>query len=559
VTLSKYISLFVALLALTGCGLLGIHLQVQNPKKATPFPKSDPAKKIIGTLTPVRSCYDVRYYDISVDLQEATQTLAGAVEMRATATETFTDFQLDLDAHLAIDSLLLLPQRTPLVFTRTLGAVMVKMPKAMAKNQNFTLRTVFHGKPVAAKKAPWDGGFVWKKDKQGRPWVGVACEGEGGSLWLPLKDHNSDEPDSIKMHLTTRNDLVAVGNGKSLGESPAANGRKTFHYAVSYPINVYNITCYVGKFAEIRDTFNSVSGSPVQISHFVLQENKERAAAHFAQVKRHIHVYEKYFGKYQFQKDCFRMVESPYAGMEHQSAIAYGNGFKNDSPLGFDYIILHETGHEWFGNSITAEDLGDGWLQEGFTTYAECLFVENDFGHDEYLKYLLQYRMFVLNKRPMVHPYGERHFTFNSKDQDIYMKGAWVLHTLRSTLNDDALFFKIIKQYATENAPKVVTSEDFERYVNDISGKDYRWFFEQYLRSNEVPVFEYRESPAGFEYRWANTKPEFKMPVKLKVIKNGKEKEITVVPTREYQTLQGEEFSPFFGGMYALMVVKKGK
>jgi aminopeptidase N len=545
--------------AFAGCGLFGIHFQVQNPKKATAFPKSDPAKKIIGTLNEARTCYDAQYYDISVDLQEATQTIAGAVDMRCSATADFSEFQLDLEAHLQIDSLLLLPARTPLTYTRKMGAVLVKMPKKMQKGDKFIVRTVYHGKPVAAKKPPWDGGFVWKKDKQKRPWIGVACEGEGGSLWLPLKDHNSDEPDSIKMHLTTRADLVAVGNGKSLGESPAPNGRKTFHYAVSYPINVYNITCYAGKFVEIKDSFRSVSGNDVAISHFVLQENKERATEHFAQAKRHIAVYEKYFGKYQFQKDCFRMVESPYAGMEHQSAIAYGNGFKNDNPLGFDYIILHETGHEWFGNSITAADLGDGWLQEGFTTYAECLFVENEFGHQEYLKYLLQYRLFVLNKRPMLHPYGERHFTFDSKDQDIYMKGAWVLHTLRYTLQDDDLFFKIIKKYATENAPKVVTSQDFINTVNEVSGKDYTWFFDQYLRSNEVPVFEYRQSGAGFEYRWANTKPDFKMPVKLKITKNGVEKETTVVPTREYQTLSAEEFSPFFGGMYALMVVKKGK
>jgi aminopeptidase N len=345
----------------------------------------------------------------------------------------------------------------------------------------------------------------------------VACESEGASVWWPCKDHSSDEADSVVLHYSVPDDLVAVGNGVFQGKrkSDLRAGYATYSWKVHNPINTYNITFYAGDFVVVRDSLEGLSGM-LYMNHYVLRDNKDKARRHFQQVKPILSFFETKFGAYPWYEDGFRLVEAPYEGMEHQSAIAYGSGYKNFGPFPFDYIMLHETAHEWWGNSVTAFDFADMWLQEGFATYAEALYVEHIQNRQGYLNYLLFERLFIKNKRPVVGPVDRRYFSY--KDTDVYMKGAWILHTLRSTIDNDSIFFDIIQTFAVEHAKQLVNTNDFVQLVNEKTAMDYGWFFDFYLNQRKAPVLEYR---LGFTnetddlqlfYRWEEAPDQFKLP-----------------------------------------------
>ena len=290
---------------------------------------------------------------------------------------------------------------------------------------------------MIAKKAPWRGGLVWKKENN-NDWVGVACETEGASIWFPCKDHTSDEPDSARMRFSIpESSLTVVSNGV-LEHTITEKGKKYFSWSVHNPINLYNITFYVGNFEKIEDSYSGIDGRTLAINHYVLKQNAAKARTHFASVKEQIAIYEQIYGPYAWYEDGFKLVESPYAGMEHQTAIAYGNGYKKDLKQVEDYIMLHETGHEWFGNAITAADLADVWLQEGITTYGEFLYLEKKYDYTLAKGHLNFYKVMIANKRPLVGPVGRRYFDY--KDGDAYVKGAWMLHSLRTTINNDSIF-----------------------------------------------------------------------------------------------------------------------
>jgi aminopeptidase N len=439
--------------------------------------------------------------------------LRGKVEIHAVAVSDFKKLQLDLHKNFTILSLTDKNTGKPLDYTRDERAIIVQDERNAS--ERFVYVVEYEGKPPVAQKPPWKGGFVWKEDKGKNPWLGVACESEGASLWWPLKDHTSDEPDSMRLHYTVPKGLTAVGNGQ-LENVQENKSTSTFHWFVSYPINTYNVTIYVGDFQKISDTYAGINGENLALDYYVLPVNRTKAESHFQQVKPILKNFEELFGEYPWYRDGFKLVESPYAGMEHQTAIAYGNGYKNQFGGSFDYIILHETAHEWWGNSITARDLAHVWLQEGFATYAEALYHEKTEGERGYMYHMFMYRMMIKNKYPVVAVEDRRWFHFRD-NADVYMKGAWILHTLRDQIANDAVFFDIIKTFHEENKRTIVDSDNFIELVNRKTEKDFNWFFAQYLYKNELPELEYYANPTGkFYYRWKNMPDSFRFGIKIK-------------------------------------------
>ncbi len=526
----KTLSLFLLVVSLSSCGILGMHFKLHNPKKAGSYPKETPELLLFGTDNKHRTCFDVTHYDIHVQVDPVKKYLKGSVIVNATAINDFDTLQLDLHKNMKLNSVK--SNDAVLQFTRKDRTILVKMPKRMKQGEKFSLLLSYEGQPLSAPKPPWRGGFVWKKDKNKNPWIGVACETEGASIWWPNKDAVSDEADSVDMHITVPKGLMTVSNG-ILRDSINNNETNTYHWHVSYPINNYNVTLYVGKFRLLPDTYySSLTGKEIKLNHYVLPYNYEVAKTHFQQVKKHIAFYEEKFGEYPWPKDGFKLVESPYAGMEHQSAIAYGNGYKNGPSNPFDYIILHETAHEWWGNSVSAADLADGWIHEGFASYCEVLYVEKTQGMEASLNYLFLHRIMIKNSRPVVRKRGIRYF--NYRDSDIYVKGSWILHTLRNTINDDELFFDILKTFRIENHQKQIYSEAFIDLVNKKTGKDYTWFFKQYLFRREAPMLEYYWNKNILYYRWTKVNGDFALPVRIKI----GEKSIVLYPTTSVQEVE---------------------
>ncbi|HAP01769.1 MAG TPA: peptidase M1, partial [Bacteroidetes bacterium] len=483
--------------------------------------------KLLGAMTKYRSCFDVHYYNLDVQIDPAKKFVGGTVLIAASAVNDFDTLQIDLYPNMNLKSVSC--DLGNVKYFRKEGAIFISMPRRMKTGESFSLTVSYDGSPIVARKPPWDGGFVWKKDANGNAWCGVACETEGASLWWPCKDHNSDEADSVDISVTCPSGLMAVCNGLLRDSSDAGKGWKKFHWHVSYNINNYNVTFYIGNLKLLHDTFTSITGKIIELNHYVLPENYEKAKTQFDEVKKILAFYEKTFGAYPWQRDGFKLVNSPFEGMEHQTAIAYGSNFK-DSWMGVDYIILHETAHEWWGNAITAKDFSDVWLQEGFATYSESLYLEQEKDKTFYNNYLYFYRLQNLNERPIVGPVGVRYFDYH--DEDVYTKGAGTLQTLRATINNDSVFFDIIKTYFSRYEYHQITSEEFISVVNEKTGSDYHWLFNQYLHDRRIPVLEFYWDQGGqFAYHWVDCVDGFKMPI---VIDCGDEKQ-TLYPTTSYQ------------------------
>lgn len=530
---SSKVKMFTVILSaffISSCSLMGVHFQVHNPKKAGEYPKETRQNILLNSTTKYRTCFHPYHYELNVSVVPKSKFISGKVIISSKAIADFDTMQIDLYKNMKIDSIVYNHKR--INYKRDEGAVFVAMPKRIKQNEKFDLTITYQGNPIEARKPPWDGGFVWKKDKDNNPWIGVSCETEGASLWWPNKDMMYDEADSTDVLITCPAPLMAVSNGVLKDSIHNSNETNTYHWHISYPINNYNITLYIGALKLLHDKYESkVTGKTTQLNHYVLQYNYEIAAGHFLQVKDILGFYERMFGEYPWQRDGFKFVESPYEGMEHQTAIAYGNGYKNDYDY-FDYIILHETAHEWWGNSVTAADLSDGWLHEGFASYCEALYVESVKGNQAYLDYLYYQRIGIKNKRPVVRKRGIRYFDYH--DEDIYTKGSWVLHTLRYNINNDSLFFDILKSFRIENNQKQILSETFVDFVNKKTGKDYNWFFNQYLFRREVPILEYYWDNNDVYYRWTKTNDDFVMPIEIEVVKDI----LTIYPTTKIQKIE---------------------
>lgn len=467
-----------------------------------------------GAQTPVRTCFDVTTYDLSVRVDVKKKSISGSNVIRYRVVNDFDSMQVDLFSTMKIEKILF--EGKELSYRRDVNSVFIHFPGTQSKGKTEEITVSYSGIPQTSKNPPWNGGFVWKKDIKGRDWIGVVAEGTGASLWWPCKDQLADEPDSMHMHYTVPTGLMCVANGQLKDTINNHDGTTTWTWFVSYPINLYNVTLNLAHYTHFRDVY--VSGNEqLPLDYYVLDYNEGGARLQFQQVKTMMACFEKYFGRYPFWRDGYKLVETSYWGMEHQSAISYGNDYVNNKE-GFDYIIIHESAHEWWGNNVTASDYTDLWIHEGFATYAEALYVECTKSYDDAVSYLKDVRWQIRDSLPIVGVRGVN--DDGSKiDNDMYFKGAWMIHTFRSVLNDDSLFFKIIKGLQDEFALKTISTEDVIAYINRVGGKDYSAFFKAYLYYPKPPLFEYKTKQKGknteLTYRWKTGISSFSMPVEV--------------------------------------------
>ena len=510
------IKFFILFLLMSSCAVIGINTKRKTPRNPGKYPVFTLEDTLRGKLTHFRDSYDVTYYNIAIDLDIDNKFIKGSVDIFFSADKRIDTLQIDLYENLKINSIVFQGQK--LSFFRKYKAVFVMFPEAIESGEHCVMTVHYEGKPVIAPKPPWEGGFVWKKDRDRKPWIGVACEQAGASLWWPLKDHLTDEPDSAQISVTIPAGLFCVSNGILLNRT-VMDDRETFIWKTTYPINSYNVTLYVGNFQHFQLPYPK-GDTIYPLDFYVLPRHLEKAQTHFQQAADIIRIYESAFGEYPWWHEGYKLVESPYAGMEHQTAIAYGDKYKNVYGSSFDYIILHETAHEWWGNSISTGDYAEIWLHEGFATYSEALYIEYTKGHKAYLDYLSLYSIFIKNKRPMIGPFDVNYWDY--RDTDVYMKGALTLHTLRNIIDHDSIFFDIIKTYYDRHKYSIVTTKDFIRIVNEKTGKDLNWFFDQYLYSRICPQMEWNfvyNAASGnneFRYRWNNIETDLEIPVKVK-------------------------------------------
>ena len=497
------------------------------------------ADSLRGKLRAERTCYDVGHYKLDVALNIAEKSISGEVVMTYRILRDFQVLQVDLLENMSLDSVIW--QGDLLSFERIDNAVFITFPEGQRVKEGVgTIQMFYHGQPKIALNPPWDGGFSWTKDSEKNAWVVVSCEGIGASLWWPNKDHLSDEPDSMDIYITVPDTLEAISNGRLVGKSFLPQGWATYHWAVSYSINNYNVTLNVGKYAHFQEHYVALDGDSLDLDYYVLPKNLAKAKKHFAQVPEMLRVYEELLGKYPFWKDGYALVETPTLGMEHQGAISYGNKYKKGylggrlpKGMDWDYIIIHESGHEYWGNSVSCTDLAEMWLHESFTTYMEALYVEKRYGYDRMLKYLLTQKKLIRNKAPILGRLDMNFSPMYSTDQ--YYKGSWILHTLRNSIDNDSVWFGLLRGFYEKNALSNTTTEAFITYVNTYTKHDYRPFFEQYLTYPQPPILEYqltrKRKKLVVKYRWKTDVKGFDMPIVF-----GSSKEfVRVKPSAEWQ------------------------
>jgi aminopeptidase N len=478
------------------------------------------ADTLRGSLRPERTCFDVTFYELNVRLDTGRQSLSGSNRIVFKVVNDFSTLQIDLYANMNIDSIISDGQR--LKYRRQFNAVFVDMPDTLKKGTTGEMTVYYNGKPTIAKRPPWDGGFTWTKDNNGVFWLGVSCEGMGASLWWPNKDYLGDEPDSMRIICTVPNGLKFISNGNEEKEVTNADNTTTFYWKVSYPINNYNVTLNVGEYEHLSDVYVADDGDSLALDYYVMPYNIIKAEEQFKQVKPMLKCYEKYLGKYPFWNDGYALVETPYLGMEHQGAIAYGNKYKTGydgrdySRIGltFDYIIIHESAHEWWGNSVSCYDLADMWIHESFATYTESLYVDCMYGPDTALKYINAKKSSIGNKNTIVGKYGVN----EEGDGDMYSKGSLFLNTLRFIVNDDPKWWSIIKGMCdTTFKFKNIGYSDVVSYFNQKTGLNLTAVFDEYLRQAAIPVLQYNLKKAEGDtfvltYRWHADAKYFTMP-----------------------------------------------
>ncbi|RYY57004.1 MAG: M1 family peptidase [Chitinophagaceae bacterium] len=495
-----------------------------------------------GSLNAERSWWDVQSYDLSVKVDITAQTISGTnrITYKTNGTPGKT-MQLDLQEPMNIDKITFADNKVlkSLPFTRDGNVYHVDVSSIPAAAKSVSVTIAFSGKPRLAVNPPWDGGWIFKKDEKGRPWVSVACQGLGASVWYPCKDYQGDEPDAgAKITIDIPDTLVAVANGKQVAKPVRANGRVLYSWAVKNPINNYNIIPYIGKYVSFTENFKGAKGN-LKCEYWVLDYDLEKAKKQFGRdVKRMLSCFEDWFGPYPFYEDNYKLVESPHLGMEHQSAVAYGNKFR-DGYLGrdlsgsgwgkdWDYIIVHESGHEWFGNNITTQDIADMWVHEGFTSYSEVVFTECVHGLKAANEYLQGVRRNISNDRPVIGTYG-----INQEGSgDMYAKGANLIHIIRQLIKDDGKFKELLRGLNREFYHRTVTSAQVEQYISTKTGIDLTKVFDQYLRATKIPVLEYKIVGMNLTYRWTGTIDGFNMPVKVWIAGG----EHWINPTNEWKT-----------------------
>jgi aminopeptidase N len=487
-----------------------------------PPPLRPPARGDIlrGEYGRYRANNDLLYYHLDVRIDPEKKTIAGKNTIRFKMLKDDTRIQLDLYANLTIDRIVM--GTTPLEYERELNTVWVDFPETLRSGRTYAIDFYYSGTPRESGRF---GGFAFKKDPAGNDWIFTACEGEGAAIWWPNKDQWRDEVERMDLSVAIPNGLVDVSNGKFAGKTDLGDGYTRWDWQIQYPINNYSVSVNIGKYEQFSDRLgpSTSSGQALSLDFYVLPGSLEKAKQQFAQAKPMIEAYEYYFGEYPFKKDGFKLIEVPYSGMEHQSAVTYGNRFANGylerdwTGVGvstkFDFIIIHESGHEWFGNAVSAADVSDMWIHEGWTTYLECLYVERLFGAEAALKYTNGYKSKVQNRAPIVTQRG----IHRTPPQDMYFKGALFLHTLRGVVNDDARWFALIRDVFRRFRYRNILTEELVTFVNQQLGRDLTAVFDQYLRRPSLPVLElaFNDAEATVAFRWNADERGFNMPIKV--------------------------------------------
>ena len=503
------------------------------------------ADTLRGALSPLRSSYDINYYHLDIKLDIENKKISGSNLFRFTAVQDLNQLQFDLFENLNIEKVSY--QGKEIQFKREFNAVFINFPESIKKGTKAEFTVFYNGNPTIARNPPWDGGFTFSADQNGKPWVSVSCQGFGASSWWPNKDHQSDEVDSMLISIAVPKGLMNVSNGRLVSIKDKEDNFTQYNWFVSYPINNYNVSLNVADYVHFNDSYQGENGN-LTLDYYVLRENLDKAKKQFGEnVKPMFGVFENWFGPYPFYRDGYKLIETPYLGMEHQTAVAYGNKYLNGyrgrdlsgTGLGlkWDYIIIHETGHEWFGNNITTKDIADMWIHEGFTMYSEALYVESREGKAAGAKYIAGIRSNITNNRPIIGIYNVNH----EGSGDMYYKGANLIHMTRILLDDDKKWRELLRGMNKEFGLKTTTTEEVVSYINKITGKNLSKIYDQYLRYAQIPVLEYKQVGNQVSYRWQADVENFDMPIP---IKRGNKME-WIKPEKEWKKLTlNSEFSP---------------
>ncbi len=509
----------------------------QNPPAQTaPPPLRAPTRADIlrGEYGRYRANNDLLSYHLDVRVDPEKRFISGRTTIRFKMLQDDTRIQIDLYANLQVEQILL--GQTPLKYEREVNAVFIDFPETLRKGREYAIDFHYSGSPSETGRF---GSFAFRKDPAGKHWITTSCEGPGSSVWWPSKDQWRDEPENMRIGVAIPNDLVDVSNGKFIGKTDLGDGYTRWDWQVHYPINSYNVSLNIGNYVHFSDKLGDLP-----LDFYVLPENLEKAKKQFAQAKPMIEAYHKFFGEYPFIKDGYKLIEVPYSGMEHQSAVTYGNRFANGYlerdwtgvgvSLKFDFIIIHESAHEWFGNAVSAADVSDMWIQEGWTTYLENLYVEHMFGYEDALKYVNGYKSKVGNRQPIITQRG----IHRGPSQDQYFKGALFLNTLRSVVNDDQRWWKLMRDVYQTFKYRNIMTEDMVRFFNAELRQDLTPIFDQYLRRADLPVLElvFDDKAGTVAYRWRADERAFAMPIRV----GDPGKWQTIRPTVDWQIMKSD-------------------
>lgn len=489
-----------------------------------------------GAITKERAWWDLKFYHLDIEVEPSRKFISGSVDIYYEVRNPYQTLQIDLQEPLSIVKIL--QDEEELLFQKAGANVyMVSLTKNQEKGTTQSIKVFYKGIPTEAKNPPWQGGLQWASTKEGEPFIATSCQGLGASVWWPCKDHMYDEPDSMLMSVTVPEELMDVSNGRLRNVTSKKPGTKTFEWFVNNPINNYGVNINIANYAHFSDTLRGEKGI-LDLDFYVLPYNLAKAKEQFKQAKLMLKAFEHWFGPYPFYEDGYKLVETPYLGMEHQSSVTYGNEYKNGYRgkdlsgsgwgLKWDFIIIHESGHEWFANNITYRDIADMWIHESFTNYSESLFIDYYFGKEAATDYVVGTRQHIKNDRPIIGPYE-----VNQRGSgDMYSKGGNMLHTIRHSIGNDSLFRMVLRGINKTFYHQTVSTQQVESYISTKSGIDFSRVFDQYLRTTKIPHFEYYYEKRKLWYRWTNVVDGFNLQLNLS---NGNKRNVVLKPTTEWQ------------------------
>jgi aminopeptidase N len=527
----QFVTIIFILLFFNGLKAQGL---LQNEENV--FTRQDSLR---GSITAERAWWDLITYHLDIKVNPVDSTITGSNTIGYKVLREYNTMQIDLQQPLEIYKVI--QDGKELKFKREGNVFFIELIANQKIGMLKELILFYGGKPKVAINPPWDGGITWKKDSNGKSFIASSCQGLGASVWWPNKDHMYDEVENMLISVNVPKDLIAVSNGRLQSVKQLKDGTKTYNWYVSNPINNYGVNINVGDYVSFSEKFNGEKGV-LDCTYYVLKDNLAKAKKQFQDVPRMLKAFEHWFGPYPFYEDSYKLVEAPYLGMEHQSSVTYGNGFQNGYRgrdlsgtgwgLKFDFIIIHESGHEWFANSITYKDIADMWIHESFTNYSESLFLEFYYGKEAGFTYVRGLRKNIVNDKPIIGQYEVN----NEGSSDMYYKGANMLHTLRQIVNSDEKWRSILRGLNSTFYHQTVTTKQIEDYLSKNSGLDLTSFFNQYLRDTRVPTLEYFFKNNTIGYRWTNCVAGFNMSVKVKI--DGIEKVLN--PTTEWQNITSQ-------------------